>query len=214
MSYGGSPSSTGVFPDQEAQGIVGVDKTHVHAITLNGIVWRVSVTFINGSEHVGNAFYFPVPTRSRTYSRFCTRIPKYSEPARDLADDIFEGFYNACAKTPGNTANDKLVEATNQIIASKALAAEKEAEEKKAAATKKIEVADVKGYGGIFGQATSSTAPSVSHEDAVARVEAYKAKGIALDAGETKAIIVCIKECRAKEAWVSFVRKYYEGVMA
>lgn len=211
---GGTPTSTGVFPDMPVAGIPGTDKLHVHAITLGGVVWRVSVTFLLEGEHIGNAFYFPVPARSKTYSRFCTRLPKFSTPARDLADTTFEDFFNACPKLPGKTANEQLLDAINSIVASRKLAEEQEKERIKAAATVKVVVQPIKQYDSLFG-GQGSSASGLSHEDALKRIADYVERSkVKLDAGESKAILVALKEGRPKEKWTGFVQKYYDGVMA
>jgi hypothetical protein len=210
---GGTPTSTGVFPDTAVQDIDGTDKYHVHAISLGGIIWRVSVTFLLKGEHIGNAFYWPTPTRSKTFSRFCTRLPKFSDKARDLADNVLQAFFDACAKTPGKTANETLLATINEHERIRRETEEHEAQQKKVAATAPVVVSSSAKDRSLFGQGISVSV--MSDEQAQAKIDTYmKATGVKLDVGENRAIRVALKEGRSKDKWTSFVQKYYDGIMA
>jgi hypothetical protein len=209
---GGTPSNTGVFPDFAVDGIDGTDKYHVHAISAADIIWRISVTFLLKGDHIGNAFYWPIPTRSKTFNRYCTRLPKFSKPARDLADEVFESFFNACAKTTGKTANEALVAMINRRIKTQKETEEREAQEKLAAAKAAPVVSASAKDRSLLGQDLQKNV--MTNEEAQAKIDAYVTKSkVTLGPGDNRAILVCLKEGRPKDQWTGFVKKYYDGIM-
>lgn len=210
---GGRPTSTGVFPDTAVQDIDGTDKYHVHAISLGGIIWRVSVTFLLKGDHIGNAFYWPTPTRSKTFSRYCTRLPSTSAKARDLADLVLQTFFDACAKTPGETANETLLDMINEHERIRRKSEKHEAQQKKVAATASVVVSSSAKDRSLFGQGISVSV--MNDEQAQAKIDTYvKATGVKLDTGENRAIRVALKEGRSKDKWTRYVQQYYDGIMA
>jgi hypothetical protein len=223
MFDGGSATAKeGRYPDRPISGIPGCDGYHIHEIAYNGIVWKVSVTFLDsraknstkGTDHIGNAFYSPIPGRSRTFERSCASFPDHNRNARDFADGVFERYWEASKKIPATVANERILAMIAKDIENKKASAEKDKADAIAAAKAKPVVSDSAHDRSLFGQ-TVAAEGSRTHEAAQAMIDKYVDIGKVVFAnGDNRSLLVCLKEGRPKEKWMSYVQKYYDGIFA
>lgn len=213
---GAAAKPGGLFPDTPIAGVAGCDRYHVHEISFNGIVWRVSVTFLfghGGQDHVGNAFYFPVPTRSKTFARYCTRLPANNKAARDYGDGVFDRYWTASKKLPGAQANERILAGIARDLQIAKDAEEKDKADAVLAAKAKPVVSAAVGDRKHFGQSTGGDV--MTAEAAQAMIDAYLSKSkVVLANGDNRSLLVCLKEGRPKDKWLGWVQKYYDGIMA
>lgn len=213
---GGAPKPGGLYPNATTGGIDGTDEYHVHAIILNGVIWKIAVTFLlttADNDHVGTVFYWPDKARSSTYYRFrSSKVKNLGAGATAFADGVFDRYFAACPKIPGATANECLLSAINAKIR-----ADKEMAE--AAPALKLEaIAAAKDTGQtardktLFGQAVKDGV--ITDEEAVAKIKAYTDTGVDITPGDQIAIKLALKAGKAKDKWNSWIQKYYDGVMA
>jgi hypothetical protein len=203
---GSSPTGDGVFPDVPITGSAVASAFHIHQISIGGIIYKISVTFMNASAHVAWAFYEPSLTEADTFLRWWSPKSRPDATMSQVADAALVEFVGGCPTVPANTANDLVID-----YLTKAAAAKKAAEEEDKKVKGQVALSGGTKDTARFG-VQSASLPELS-DDAVNKIIAAYEKSVGkIDVKDLTLVKVAIKKQRPKAEWNKFVAKYYDGM--